>query len=237
MNKTPPTKQILILVFSVILIIFYGYTIYSTNRANDQTQEPVDFNQTTEQVNDLQNETIVTLWEIEPKILLDKHTPDAWWLEGHMDGEPTPDVLSPSIRLRRALDRNESIVVENFGQMYVNDYNNTVFVVTKSLDTNVTDAFLDIMNPGPSVSVIFRQGYASWVELEEWEEAIRSEFENIRASGVDVCCFGKSENATLRIGIINISMDDVEIILELLDGKVPPGVLVFELGSKSVTVN
>jgi len=177
------------------------------------------------------------LWDMEPKILLDKPAPSAWWLEGYMVGEPTLDVLSPSIRLRRALDRNESIIVENFGQLYVNDYNNTIFIVTKSIDPNITKAFLDIMKPDPEVSVKFRRGYASWMELETWEAAIRGEIENMEASGVELCCFGKSENATLRIGVINITMDDVQVILSLLEGKVPPGVIVFEPGSQSIMVN
>jgi Bacterial Ig-like domain len=190
-----------------------------------------------EKADDTQNVTMGILWDTEPKILLDKPAPSAWWLEGYMDGEPTLDVLDPSIRLRRALDRNESVVVENYCQVYVNDYNNTIFVVSKSLDVNVTDAFLDIMKPGPEVSVKFRRGYASWVELEAWEAAIWGEIENIEASGVELCCFGKSENATLRIGIINITMDDVQVILTILEGKVPPGVIIFEPGYQSISIN
>ena len=117
---------------------------------------------------------------------------------------------------------NETIVFA-----ILNAYNNTIWVVVKSLEPEVLDAFLEVMDPPLGVSVRFLKGPASWREVEGWMSIISDELYTFQACGVQVISLSRTENATIRIGIEDITLEKVQIVLEILEGRVPPGILVF----------
>ena len=87
------------------------------------------------------------------------------------------------------------------------------------------------MDPYPCVTVIFKKGYASWRELEKWELEIVAHIETLWENGVFVPYLAKTINATIEVGIHDISHEKVEIFIDQLRGHVPLGVLVLVNGS------
>ena len=92
------------------------------------------------------------------------------------------------------------------------------------------EAFLEVMDPYPCVTVIFKKGYANWSELEEWEQKIGEYLVTLLESGVHITSIGKTINATIEVGILNISHEKVEILENLLREDVPLGILVLVNG-------
>ena len=173
-----------------------------------------------------------SLWNRAPKISLNYDRSGVWWFKGYRSGSVNYSYQLVTERLNDDRYSNISqVITDNFCQLYVNPFNNTVFVVVKSLEPKVLDFFLDVMNPPRYVDVIFRKGEATWWELESWEALIGSELNNIWDLGVRVTSLGKTENATIGITILDIDHDKVEIVLDVLKGKVPPGILDFCRGA------
>jgi len=167
------------------------------------------------------------LWHQEPKVLLNGGPPELWWYRGIKKDKIYGSYHDSTDALVDALKANVSdVLTNNYIIDYVNAYNNTVFVVVKSLDPEVKQAFLDVMKPKPGVTIIFRKGPVSFIEINKWFKVIRSELENLREKGVLVISYKLSVNGTIQIGINDIDSEKVEIILDVLDGRVPPGILV-----------
>jgi hypothetical protein len=183
-----------------------------------------------------QETAALSLWEMEPKILLDEPSPPLWWFRGSEKTASNQTYQGATDRLIDAFNAGDEVIAENYCMVYVNSRNNTVFVVVKSLSPDILERFVDVMKPDPGVSILFRKGYASFAELEEWENIIRDEIEYIESRGVKMVSFGKSVNATITIQVVDITMEQVNHILEALEGKVPPGVLVFEPGAQAEIV-
>ncbi len=171
------------------------------------------------------------LWSKEPKVVLRYIRLLNWWLKGHDRGMSNGTWEKSTQALNDVIYSNSSeIVADNFCILFVNDYNNTICVVLKSLDPEIKQEFLDIMAPKPGVTVIFKKGPATWWELEKWEKAICSELYVLRDRGVLITAVGKTTNATMMMEIKDIDMEKVGIVLEVLEEKVPPGILVLSRG-------
>ena len=176
-----------------------------------------------------------SLWTRAPKISLNYDLSGAWWIKGPRPGVRARNNSYQMVTKRLRDDQYSNIsqvITDNFCQLYVNPFNNTVFVVVKSLEPEVTDFFLDVMNPPRYVCVIFRKGEATWWELERWEALIGSKLNNLRDLGVRVTTLSKTANATIRITIFDIDLDKVKVVLDVLKGKVPPGILEFYRGAQ-----
>jgi hypothetical protein len=170
------------------------------------------------------------LWDGNPKVVYGE-TPSLWWYRGHRKG-PRDDAWSDSRdRLAEVLMAHSSeIIDENYCISYVNAVNNTFFIVSKSLDDEVKQAFLDILQPPENVKVLFRKGAASYIELMQWMDLIHEELYNLKDKGVLIVTVGVDANGTLTLGVQDLDKEKVRIILDVLEGKVPPGILVIEEG-------
>lgn len=171
-----------------------------------------------------------SLWEMNPKILLNRTAPGLFWYKGVNQSVVNSSFRDTLRRLTQAYLDGDPIIVEKYGMTYVNDHNNTAFIVVTSMDKETLDYFNEVMNPDPGVTVIFRKGPASFAELDVWEQVLREEVEKIRDQGIRISFWGKSANATLVIGVVDITLDKVETIVEIIGEEIPPGILVFELG-------
>lgn len=90
------------------------------------------------------------------------------------------------------------------------------------------------MKPPGEVTVLFRKSPASFIELDDWEDLIIEELDTLRERGVLVISLGKTVNGTLKLTVEDIDKEKVGIILDVINGKVPPGILVIFKGSKPV---
>ena len=175
------------------------------------------------------------LWDGKPKVVYDFQSRS--WVDRWIVKEgPQDDAWRKSAdRLNEVLKAHSSeIIDENYCILYVNAYNNTIFIVSKSLDDEVEQAFLDVMKPPEEVTVLFRKGPASFIELDEWEDLIIEELDTLRERGVLVISLSKTVNGTLKLTVEDLEKEKVRIILDALEGKVPPGILVIFKGSKPV---
>ena len=173
------------------------------------------------------------LWDGKPKVVYDFQSYS--WIDRWIVKEgPHDDAWRGSAdRLNEVLKAHSSEIIDyNFCIKYVNDYNNTIFIVSKSLDDEVKQAFLDVMKPPEKVMVLFRKGPASFIELDEWENLIFEELDTLREKGAFVLSLSKTVNGTLKLTVEDLDKQKVKIILDVLNGKVPPGILVIFKGSR-----
>lgn len=175
------------------------------------------------------------LWDGKPKIVYDYHSRN--WIDRWLVKEgPRDDAYRKTTeRLHEVLQTHSSeIIDENYCIHYVNAWNNTIFVVSKSLDDDLKQAFLDVMKPPEEVTVLFRKSPASFIELDDWEDLIIEELDTLRERGVLVISLGKTVNGTLKLTVEDLDKEKVRIILDVINGKVPPGILVIFKVSKPV---
>lgn len=168
------------------------------------------------------------LWDGKPKVVYGE-TPSLWWYRGHEKG-PRDDAWSdPAYRLSEVLMAHSSeIIEENYCISYVNAVNNTIFIVSKSLDDEVKQAFLDVIQPPEVVTVLFRESMASYIEIKQWMDLIIEESATLKDKGVMIWTLSVDVNGTLKLGVQDLDKEKVRIILDVMEGKVPPGILVIE---------
>ena len=181
---------------------------------------------------DVEQVDVNPLWRMEPSVYYGSG-PDLWWWLDRSKGynDTRPWEKSTSALNKVVYDNATTIIDENYCIQYIGAFNSTIFVVVKSLDAEVQEAFLEVMDPYPCVTVIFKKGYASWRELEKWELEIVAHIETLWENGVFVPYLAKTINATIEVGILDISHEKVEIFIDQLRGHVPLGVLVLVNGS------
>jgi len=169
------------------------------------------------------------LWDGKPKVVYGGSTPDLWFLKGHDKGPVDYAYQKVTSRLVEVLeDHSSKTIDENYCIRYVNPYNNTIVIVSKSLDDEVKQAFLDVMKPPEKVTVLFRESIASYIEIRQWMDLIIEESDTLRDKGVMIWALSVDVNGTLKLGVQDLDKEKVRILLDVMEGKVPPGILVIE---------
>ena len=169
------------------------------------------------------------LWDGKPKVVYGGETPSLWWYRGHRKGPRDDAWREPAERLNEVIIAHSSeIIDENYCISYVNAINNTIFIVSKSLDDEVKQVFLDVIQPPEEVTVLFRKSMVSYIEIMQWMDLIHEELHNLKDKGVMISAVGVDVNGTLKLGVQDLDKEKVRIILSVLEGKLPPGILVIE---------
>jgi hypothetical protein len=169
------------------------------------------------------------LWDGKPKVVYGGDTPSLWWYKGHRNGPRDDAWMNSTDRLSEVLMAHSSeIIDENYCVSYVNAVNNTIFIVSKSLDAEVKQAFLDVIQPPEKVTVLFRESIASYIEIRQWMDLIIEESDTLRDKGVMIWALSVDVNGTLKLGVQDLDKEKVRILLDVMEGKVPPGILVIE---------
>lgn len=162
--------------------------------------------------------------------VLDHMPNNLWYMKGHRNGTDTGLYMPIGDRLSEAIQRNDTVIWRYYCQRCVNPYNNTLFVVLKNADDSVKAQILDIMKPDAGVTVVFWSGSATKGELDGWMDGISGRFSYLDTRGVRINSMGASSNATILIGIQDMTSDKVGILREeLVKIGVPLGlVIVFD---------
>lgn len=165
-------------------------------------------------------------WYGEPRVL--PYYPfSAWWIKGYDKGTPNYLYEKTADALANAYENGSLMVRSHYGNMFVNPYNNTIFVVLKDRNEEVKNEFLRIMNPPGGVTVVFREGPALYSDLQKWVEIISKNSDSLKEKGVIIDGYGITENATIAIGIHDMSSEKINVLKDFLRGKVPLVILVF----------
>lgn len=167
-----------------------------------------------------------SLWSVEPEVLSQKR--DAcWWLDGYREEKTSLAYLEAAEKLNNAFyTRTSPVVREHLSQIFVNPYNNTVFVVVKGLDEFVKKELLAIMDPKSGVEIIFKNGVATLEDLETWASIIVSNWDDLEALGIKILKTAVSESGKIKVGVKDLDREKVNELVKFLENKVPKGVLV-----------
>jgi hypothetical protein len=157
---------------------------------------------------------------------MDRPPAKVWWLKDQDKSFKDGMWEIPYNRLIKIIEAQENeIMNDNYCISYVNSYNNTIFVVVKSLKKEVTDTFLSEMNPEKKVKIIFREGMASHQELKNWSKIIEKKAQTLKEKGVVVNWIGINENSTISVGLESIDEEKINLLLNELETSVPKGLL------------
>lgn len=82
-----------------------------------------------------------TLWEKEPLIISSKTPDNLWYLKGYRNGPNNKAWKTTADTIRaKYLEKESEILTKNLGKIFVNPYNNTVFILTKSMDKDTVNS-------------------------------------------------------------------------------------------------
>ena len=175
------------------------------------------------------------LWQSPPEVL-SKAKEACWWLDGYRQPKTSMGYQAAGEKLLEAYQEGTPVVRNHLSQVYVNPYNNTVFIVVKDLDESVKEKFIDIMNPDKGVTIVFKEGVATLEDLERWVEIISSSTDSLKADGVEIKSIAVSESGKIKVGVKNLKENKVSTLLSLLELKVPKGALVlYPMGDIGLT--
>jgi hypothetical protein len=164
----------------------------------------------------------------EPKIL--EKDPGAWWIANQ-----TKDII-PNYAYKQCTNalvstykaNTSKIVDNNLCKIFVNGYNNTIFVVSKSLDEEVIKEYLNVMRPSEDITIKFIKGQFILKDLERWTRIISSHLKELQDKGVRIISVSITVNATILLGIEHLKENLIPTIEDVKSSlpEVPPGALV-----------
>jgi len=167
------------------------------------------------------------LWEKDPKILWTKTPDNLWYLKGHRTGPDNKAWKTTADAIRNTyLEKESETLTKNLGKIFVNPYNNTVFVLTKTIDEDTVNTIQEIAKPLPSVTIKLIKSPACLNELEEWGEEIRQSLLPLQEQGVEITKAYITTNGTIALGIRDLTTNKIGLLLKHLENKVPAGILV-----------
>lgn len=153
---------------------------------------------------------------------------DLWWLRGQARAEDNPPaMMAVTDRLSSLIfDEKRADLRAVYGNCYVNPGNSTVFVVLTNCDVETIAMFNAALDPPVSVRVIYRTGPASYETLEGYADAIGGAIFDLPRGVVEVNAMGITENATLLIGISEVTPAAVEALANAIRGLAPEELIV-----------
>lgn len=166
-------------------------------------------------------------WTGSPKVISKNEKEASWWLKNHDKGVITQSYKKSADNLMNYINKNNMSSISNdFCQLFVNDRNNTIFIVSKNMDTKINLQYLEIMNLDDETTVKFIKGYRNHKELEKYKEIVKQQAQSLSEKGVNVRAVGISENGTIQIELDEISDNNKDIFVSQLKSKVPMGLVV-----------
>jgi len=156
------------------------------------------------------------LWSADLRVF-DYEPNYGWWLKGYTSKSWTNAWTGAADELMFAVSQQGKFR-EVFCSVFGNSYNNTVFVVLTDVDKSTTDAVLEAMPLPSGVAVQFLKGEAPLYKLEEWMSCINTD--ELIKLGIPWVSLGITENATILLGLENITPCYVETIHNLITNKV-----------------
>ena len=166
-------------------------------------------------------------YEQESLKILDKQPRPCWWLDGYRQEKTDKSYQEAGLKLLNSYnDKTSDIVREHLGKIYVNPYNNTVFVVLKDSSDDVRSNISTIMEPSKNVKVIFRDCSYSKEELENWFNLILDYYPELEKNGVYPQSLTFSANGTLVMGVEKVNALTIDTIKAILGELLPLDALV-----------
>jgi hypothetical protein len=147
-----------------------------------------------------------------------------WWLKGYETRTwPSRYYELPVKSLLYAVHK-QGMFREIFCDVFVNPYNETIFVRVTDVSEETKQEILNVMKPPPRVTVVFLEAKYPYYKLEEWVENIAKQFPKTEELGIPWTSIS-IENGTILITLEAVKPEYVKAIVNLLKGKVPLNVI------------
>jgi hypothetical protein len=162
------------------------------------------------------------LWNGSVKVIYGELN-EGWWLKGYTALNWSNAWTATADALMFAVN-NQGKFKEVFCGIFGNSYNNTIFIVLTDNSEDIENEILKCLSPPPNTAVKFLKGFAPLYKLEEWLKLIDTD--EFVQNGLPWTGLSITENGTILITLEKVTTEYVGKISELLNGNVPPGILV-----------
>ena len=139
------------------------------------------------------------------------------------------------MNLNDALDENASSELSQvFGMVYVDPEYNTVHLVVTKTDNASKLLFIEAMKPEEGVTLLFHEGSANHLQLDEWSWVIFGSISRLKWLGKE--CYGLyiNKEGKIEVPLINPSPENVEALFNEIGDRVPREAVVVVQGSPVV---
>ncbi|MCX6641906.1 MAG: hypothetical protein NTV15_00765 [Candidatus Bathyarchaeota archaeon] len=165
--------------------------------------------------------------------ILDKPIDDSWWEKGYdtgiVDNKYKP-VLNSIIDTD--LQTKDNILKSCYSTIFVNPYNNTIFVVIKNLNDDNEKDILNAIKTTPDVNIKLRNGYATNEELQSWMDVLWDYKDILKANDVSISMYGVETDGKIHVGIQFLTKEKADTLKSIMAGKIPFGILcVYDAGA------
>jgi len=160
-----------------------------------------------------------------------------WWMKNQPQVEDNPpDLMATTDRLTTLIFNSSRTDLQAvYGNCYANPGNSTLFIVLTHNDLDTIAMYNAALDPPPSVDIVYRVGPATYTVLEGYLNAISNVAFKIPRDKVEVNEMGITENATIMIGIGQVTLEAVGVLSEAIRGLAPPELIFVRRAEAAVT--
>lgn len=156
------------------------------------------------------------------------------WFQKQEDGRIYAGPYGVSMSINYHLEDNETDIVDViYVNMAVDLYNDSIYIAVSDTSPESLIEFKETITIPPTTSIHFILAPAPLAMLEEWLGIVKDSREELKDSGVNITKSSISINGTIQVGVQKITDERVSTLLEVLEGKVPPGILSIYNGTPS----
>lgn len=158
--------------------------------------------------------------------ILDKPIDDSWWEKGYDTGivDNKYKTILNSI-IDTDLQKEDNILKSCYSTIFVNPYNNTIFVVIKNLNDNNEKDILNYIKTTPDVKIMLRNGYATNEELQSWMDVLWDYKDILKGNDVSIFMYGVETDGKIHVGIQDLTKEKADTLKSIIAGKIPFGIL------------
>jgi len=174
----------------------------------------------------INNEADAALWQREIKILSDKPNLN-WWITGYTGNHTSNDWITTADILLKGINQKPELK-EYFIDIFGNPYNNTIFIALTSIDDVIIKNIQSITTIPKGIFIKYIKGVAPKYKLELWASKLNPE--ELEKRGLPIISMGISVNGTLLLMLEDVTATYIEILKDIINNNIPPGVLVVGKG-------
>ena len=149
-----------------------------------------------------------------------------WWITDRRDGTPQRDYRTITNVLNDPNILDDPLIQENLGIIYVNPYNNTVFVGVKNPTQDIKQHIMGRLPLQKNVTIIFKDVSANKIELDRYQNNVTRTMEELAKQGINWSSVTKNENSTISVGVVDLTPEKLATIENELKAVIPLELLV-----------
>jgi len=163
------------------------------------------------------------LWNGEPELMDPRFYPSS-----KNESLDLSSYFAVTSKLKALLGRGEPAYLE---EVYVHDYpdwhNGTAYIVLTDISLEMTQPILEEFSPHIQEDIRFLQGPAPLSLIEKWKDTLLELCNGpLKEKGVYWTSISTYYNGKILLGVEKIDSNTIDVVKEVVKGKVPPGIIV-----------